>query len=104
MGWQTITNLRHEHLQDDFQIATIVKDDITITCKLNDTIQYLYFVIIGFPSPQKRTIVKYGLLQLTAMVLWNFDLLWKNYGTIEKTMVLTENYGSSIYEGKNHGR
>ena len=22
------------------------------------------------------------------MVLWNFDLLWKNYGTMEKTMVM----------------
>ena len=22
------------------------------------------------------------------MVLWNFDLLWKNYGTMAKTMVL----------------
>ena len=45
------------------------------------------------------------------MVLWNFDLLWKNYGTMEKTMVLwtklwyyTENYGTSIYEEKKHVR
>ena len=47
------------------------------------------------------------------MVLWNFDLLWENYGTFEKTMVLwkkktmvhyTENYGTSIYEGKKHCR
>ena len=40
----------------------------------------------------------------------NFDLLWKNYGTIEKTMVLwknlryyTENYETLIYDGKNYG-
>ena len=45
------------------------------------------------------------------MVLWNFDLVWTNYGTMEKTMVLwikfwyyTENYGTSIYEGKKRGR
>ena len=35
----------------------------------------------------------------------------KNYGNMEKTMVIwiilwyyTENYGTSIYEGKKHGR
>ena len=29
------------------------------------------------------------------MVLWNFDLLWKNCGSMEKTMVLWEkNYGT----------
>ena len=52
------------------------------------------------------------------MVLWNFDFLWKNYGTMEKnygtmdktivqwkkTMVVyTENYENSIYYGKKHG-
>ena len=40
------------------------------------------------------------------MVLWNFDLLWKNYGTMEKTLVLLRKnigfipktiYGTSIY-------
>ena len=42
------------------------------------------------------------------MELW---FTMKNYGTMEKTMVLwtklwyyTENYGTLIYEGKNHGR
>ena len=45
-----------------------------------------------------------------ALELWNFDLLWQNYGTMEKTMVLyrklwyyTENYGTLIYYGKNFG-
>ena len=35
------------------------------------------------------------------MVLWK-----KNYGATDKTMVLgyTENYGTSIYEWKKHGR
>ena len=44
------------------------------------------------------------------MVLWNFDLLWKPFGTMEEAMVLrgkklwyyTQNYGTSIYEGKIH--
>ena len=59
---------------------------------------------------KKRTIVNYSLLWFKTMVLWNFDLLRKNYGTMEKTMVLwkrnivlltklwffTENYG--IYQ------
>ena len=26
------------------------------------------------------------------MVLWNFDLLWKNYGSMEKTVVLWKKY------------
>ena len=37
------------------------------------------------------------------MVLWNFDLQWKNYDTMDKTVVLwkilwyyTENYGTSF--------
>ena len=47
------------------------------------------------------------------MVLWNFDLLLENYGTMENTMVLwknygtipiTNNYGTSIYDGQKHGR
>ena len=45
------------------------------------------------------------------MVLWNFDLLWKTmvlwkklwfYG--KKLWYYTENYGTSIYEEKKHGR
>ena len=66
------------------------------------------------------TKVKYSLLQFATMVLWNFDLLWKNwfcgkncgtlekiYGAMDKTMFLqtklwyqTENYGTSIYQWK----
>ena len=35
--------------------------------------------------------------------LWNFDLLWKNCGTMEKKLwYTTENFGTTIYEGKNH--
>ena len=41
---------------------------------------------------------------------YDFDLLWKNYGTMGKTTVLwkklwyyTENYGTLIYYGKNYG-
>ena len=30
------------------------------------------------------------------MILWNFDLLWKNYGTMEKTMVLWKKYYGTI--------
>ena len=45
------------------------------------------------------------------MVLWNFDLLWKTmvlwkkiwyYG--QKLWYYTENYRTSIYEEKKHGR
>ena len=28
------------------------------------------------------------------MVLWNFDLLWKNYGTMEKLWYYKQNYGT----------
>ena len=42
------------------------------------------------------------------MVQWNFNLLLKNYGTMEKTMILrkipwfyTENYETLIFQGKN---
>ena len=43
------------------------------------------------------------------MELWfTMEKLWchgKNYGTLgKKTMLLTENYGTSIYEGKKHCR
>ena len=52
------------------------------------------------------------------MVLWNFDLLWKNHGTMgkndgtmDKTILLcqkiwyyTENYWSSIKKKNKHGR
>ena len=34
------------------------------------------------------------------MVLWIFDLLWKNYGTLEKTMELLTKLW---YNGKNYG-
>ena len=35
------------------------------------------------------------------MVLWNFDLLWKNYGTIlKKLWYYTENNSTLICEGK----
>ena len=44
------------------------------------------------------------------MVLCNLDLLWKLFGSMEEAMVLwkklwyyTQNYGTSIYEGKIHG-
>lgn len=30
------------------------------------------------------------------MVLWNFDILWKNYGSIPRIMEL-----GTIYDGKN---
>lgn len=30
------------------------------------------------------------------MVLQNFDILWKNYHTIEKTMILWENTGTKL--------
>ena len=33
------------------------------------------------------------------MVLWNFDILWKNYGSIPRIMEL-----GTIYDGKKHGR
>ena len=41
---------------------------------------------------QKRTLVNYSILQFQTMVLWNFDLLWKNNGTMGKKtpMVLWE--------------
>ena len=30
------------------------------------------------------------------MVLWNFDLLWKNYGTMEEAKILwNKNYGTT---------
>ena len=38
------------------------------------------------------------------MVLWNFELLWINYGIMKKIWYYPENYGTSIYEGENHGR
>ena len=38
------------------------------------------------------------------MVLWNFDLLWKTMVLWTKLWYYTENYGTSIYEGKKHGR
>ena len=35
------------------------------------------------------------------MVLWNFDLLWKNYSTMKKTLgYYNENFGILIYYGK----
>ena len=34
------------------------------------------------------------------MVLWNFDLIWKNYGTMEKTMELERKLW---YFGQNYG-
>ena len=34
------------------------------------------------------------------MVLWNFDLLWQNYGTIGKNVVLWKNIWC---HGKNYG-
>ena len=40
------------------------------------------------------------------MVLWNFDLLWKNNDTMEKKLILYRKlwyYGTLIYEGKKHG-
>ena len=59
---------------------------------------------------QFTTVNDYSLLHFKTMVLWNFDLLWKNYGTMKKSMVLwkklwyyTENYGTLIYYGKNYG-
>ena len=36
------------------------------------------------------------------MVLWNFDLLWKNYGTMEKTWYYTENYSTLIAKEKTY--
>ena len=30
----------------------------------------------------------YGITMVLHQKLWNFDLLWKNYGTMEQTMVL----------------
>ena len=42
------------------------------------------------------------------MVPWNFDFLWKNYGTMEKLwyygkklLDYTDNYGNLIYKHKN---
>ena len=54
-------------------------------------------------NPNKKelyfTIVYYSLLYFKTMVLWNFDLLWENYGTFEKTMVLwKKNYGTLYRE------
>ena len=34
------------------------------------------------------TIVNDSLLYFKSMVIWNFDLQWKNYGTMGKIMVL----------------
>ena len=45
----------------------------------------------------------YGTMEKTMVLyrkLWNFDLLWKNYGTMEKTMVL---WTKLWYYGKNYG-
>ena len=43
----------------------------------------------------KRTAVNYSLLQFKTMVLWNFDLQWKNYGTMENNYgTLEKNYGT----------
>ena len=46
----------------------------------------------------------------TDLKLYDFDLLWKNYGTMEKTMELWKklwyygkNYGTLIYYGNNYG-
>ena len=42
------------------------------------------------------------------MVLWNFDFLWKTmalwtcYCTIPKTLVLYQNFGPLIYNGKDY--
>ena len=38
------------------------------------------------------------------MVLWNFELLWKTIVLWTKLWYYTERYGTSIYEGKKHGR
>ena len=35
---------------------------------------------------QKRTLVNYSILQFKTMVLWNFDLQWKNNGTMGKEL------------------
>ena len=66
------------------------------------------------PNTKKRIIVNYKILYFKTLVLWNFNLIWKqlyygkNDGTMNKNMVLwtklwyyTENNGTSIYEGKN---
>ena len=44
--------------------------------------------------------VNNSLLLFKTMILWKFDSLCKSYATIDKTVVHTENYGTSIYEGK----
>ena len=38
------------------------------------------------------------------MVLWNLDLLWETMVLWTKLWYYTENNGTSIYEGKKHGR
>ena len=38
------------------------------------------------------------------MVLWNIDLLWKNYGTIYKTIVLYRELWNFDFRRKKHGR
>ena len=58
------------------------------------------------------TTVYYTLLLFKSTVLWNFDLLWKKYGTMEnmvhvlwtKLYCYTENYGTTIYKEKKHDR
>ena len=54
----------------------------------------------GDPIPNKKelqlTIIYRSLLQFRTMVLQNFDILWKNYHTIEKTMILWENTGTIL--------
>ena len=37
----------------------------------------------------------YGNMEKT-MVLWNFDLLWKNYGTMEKLWYYGKDYGTMV--------
>ena len=51
--------------------------------------------------------VNYSLQEFETMVLLNFDLLRKKYGSMAKSMILgknlwyyTEKYGTSIKEGK----
>ena len=57
--------------------------------KLAISIQFYNNYIVTFPNKKN-----YSKLYFKTLVLWNFDLLWKtmvhgkNYGTIDKTMVL----------------
>ena len=56
---------------------------------------------MGVTNPnKKRTIVYNSLQKFKTMVQWKFDILLKNYGTMEKTMVLQKKLW---YYGKNYG-